>query len=201
MKHLKRIAAIVAALILTFGLSAGRISAEPTDATLSSDPSGTQCAVALNGATAISFGTFNFDSATNKYVPAAVGSNTPTFLLTLTSKQPLQVCYVGVSGTELTYTDPASQAHTISANRVSLTAGVASVVQSLLDLLPLGSSLLSVSNVTLSSTNTQLATGLITLGTGYAIVRADLELTGDDHQLPPGAYSGTITFTGSSTAP
>jgi hypothetical protein len=202
MKQLKRIVAIVVALTLTFGFSAGRISAAPTDATLQAG-TGAQCGITVLPTNAISFGVFTFNSATNKYEPQVpLVSNMPIFALQLSSQAPLGTCYVSTYGTDLVHT-PGS----IPVNRIALTQGVAvgSLLTQITALLGLGANTLPVigGGVTLDySTNPQLlGSGVILLGTGIMVVQGALTLQTADHSLEPGLYTGTVTFTGSSTAP
>jgi hypothetical protein len=200
MKQLKRIAAIVAALLLTFGLSAGRISASPTDATLSAG-SGAQCGITVLPTDSISFGTFTFNSALNQYVPQAPGvSNLPIFALSLSSQAPLGTCYVSASGSDLSK----DATNKIPVNRVSLAQGVAvgALLTQITSLLGLGANTISIpGSITLSTSPQLLASGMILLGTGIMVVQGALTLQTADHSLPPGAYTGTVTFTGSSDAP
>lgn len=200
MKQLKRIAAVIAALILTFGLSAGRISASPTDATLEAG-AGTQCGITVLPSDAISFGLFTFDSAQNKYIPQVAGvSNFPIFALQLSSQSPLQTCYISASGTDLTM----DVSNSIPVNRISMAQGVAAdaLLTQITDLLGLGANEITVpGSITLSGTDQTLTSGVVLLGTGIVVVQAALVLQTADHSLAPGSYTGTVTFTGSSTAP
>lgn len=199
MNKLKRIAAVVAALALTFGLSAGQISAAPTDATLQAG-AGTQCGITVLPTNAISFGTFIFNSATNKYEPQLpLVSNMPIFALQITSNAPLGSCDVAASGTNLT-----NGSNAIPVNRVSLAQGVAAgaLLTQITSLLGLGANTIPVpGTVTLSTSDQLLATGVILLGTGIVVVQGALTLQTADHSLPPGSYTGTITFTGTTTTP
>jgi hypothetical protein len=201
MKQLKRIVAIVAALTLTFGFGAGRISAAPTDATLQAG-SGAQCGITVLPTNAISFGTFTFNSSTNKYEPQVpLVSNMPIFALQISSQAPLATCYVTTYGTDLVHTPGA-----IPVNRVSLAQGVAvgALLTQITNLLGLGANDLTVpGSVTLDySTNPQLlGSGVILLGTGVMVVQGALTLQTADHSLEPGVYTGSVTFTGSTTAP
>ncbi|CAN5645436.1 hypothetical protein BH09CHL1_BH09CHL1_01130 [soil metagenome] len=201
MKQLKRIAAIAAAFTLMLGLGSGSISAAPTDATLQAG-AGTQCGITVLPADAISFGTFIFNSAANQYEPQVpLVSNMPIFALQLSSQAPLGSCDVTTYGTDLTLgTDE------ILVDRVSLAQGVAAgtLLSQLTTLLGLGANTIPVSGgITLDySTNPQLlASGFVLLGTGLVVVQGALVLEAPDHSLPPGSYTGTITFTGTTTTP
>ncbi|MGH2547861.1 MAG: hypothetical protein ACRDHN_00600 [Thermomicrobiales bacterium] len=202
MKQLKRMAAVVAALALTFGLSSGHIAAAPTDATLQAG-AGTQCSITVLPTNAISFGTFIFSSSANQYQPQVpLVSNMPIFALQLSSQAPLGSCDITTYGTDLTL-----GAGAIPVNRVSLTQGVAlgSLLTQLQSLLGLGANAIPVAagGVTLdhSSNPKLLASGVVLLGTGLVVVQGALVLQAPDHSLAPGSYTGTITFTGATTTP
>lgn len=200
MTRLKRIAAVVAAVALTFGLSAGQISASPTDATLQAG-AGTQCGITVLPTDAISFGTFIFDSASNQYKPQTLLSNLPIFALQITSNAPLGTCDIAASGTNLVNT--VDNTKNIPVNRVSLAQGAAvgPLLTQITGLLGLGANDIPVSSgVTLSGSQQLVVNdGLILLGTGIVVIQGALQLTGTDHSLPPGSYTGTITFTGATT--
>ena len=200
MNQVKRIAAIVAALALTFGLAAGRVSASPTDATLEAG-SGAQCGITVLPADSISFGTFTFNSALNQYVPALPGvSNFPIFALQLSSQAPLGACTISASGTDLTL----DVDNAIPVNRVSLAQGVAAgaLLTQITSLLGLGANAISIPGaITLSGTPQTLTSGVVLLGTGIVVVQGGLVLQAADHSLAPGSYTGTVTFTGSTTTP
>lgn len=202
MKLLKRIAAITAAFTLIFGLSSGQISASPTDATLQAG-AGTQCGISVLPADSISFGIFTFNSSANQYEPQVpLVSNMPIFALQLTSNAPLGSCDITTYGTDLTL-----GAGAIPVDRVSLAQGVAagSLLTQITTLLGLGANEIPVETggVTLDyEANPQLlATGVVLLGTGIVVVQGALVLEAPDHSLAPGSYSGTITFTGTTTTP
>lgn len=209
MNQLKRIAAVTAAVALTFGLSSGRMaladtSAPETNAVLNA-AAGANCALTLMPAAPIDFGTFTYIPSVGAYEQSGSSFSEVTFALTLGTLEPNVECDLTVVGDDLVKTDNVNAA--IPVEHIGIAQGTASgqLATDIAALNPIPTNLpitavAAVPDVT-PATLVDGSTDPVEAGSGIAVLQATLGVSGTDNDLPSGSYVGVITFTASGQAP